>query len=102
MGLYFSLGFFVCSMLLSFSIARCCYPIHRHAVIFAFVNSIIGVAGFFFPVVFGVLVHFALRYAHPANELVFPLILLSGSLMISFILTFFINDFRLQSPAAKC
>lgn len=51
--LYFLAGFFVSSMLLSFSVARCCYKKEVHATIFALVNMVIGVCGFVFQLLLG-------------------------------------------------
>ncbi len=53
--LYFFTGFFVSSMLLSFSVARCCYEKHVHATIFALVNMVIGLCGFIFQFGLGLL-----------------------------------------------
>lgn len=51
--LYFLTGFFVSSMLLSFSVARCCYDKQVHATIFALINTVIGLCGFIFQFLLG-------------------------------------------------
>ncbi len=90
--IYFLLGFFVSSMLLSFSIARCCYPIDSHGSIFALVNTIIGFGGFLFPLVFGQIVKLLMGHFQFSNELLMPLFLLGIPLGISFAITFFIKE----------
>lgn len=90
--LYFLLGFFVSSMLLSFSIARCCYPIESHGTIFAVVNTIIGLGGFFFPFIFGQIVKIMMGPIHFNDELLKPLFLLALPLVLSLGLTFFIRE----------
>ncbi len=90
--IYFLLGFFVSSMLLSFSIARCCYPIDSHGTIFAVVNTIIGFGGFLFPLIFGKIVKMTMGQIHFKDELLMPLFLLAIPLLISLILTFLIKE----------
>ncbi|MCD6045568.1 MAG: transporter [Gammaproteobacteria bacterium] len=90
--IYFLLGFFVSSMLLSFSIARCCYPIDSHGTIFALVNTIIGFGGFLFPLVFGKVIKIMMGYVHFHDELLMPLFLLSIPLLVSLLFTFFIKE----------
>ena len=46
--LYFTVGFFVSSMLLAFTYARQYYPHKIHATSFALINMVIGLCGFFF------------------------------------------------------
>lgn len=71
-GLFFLMGFFVSSMLLSFSIARCCYPETAHATIFALINMVIGVGGFIFQIGLGeVLKAVAKRYPDTDTSFVF-------------------------------
>lgn len=89
---YFLLGFFVSSMLLSFSIARTCYPIESHGTIFALVNTIIGFGGFLFPLVFGKVAKIMMGHVHFHDELLMPLFLLSIPLLISLLITFFIKE----------
>jgi MFS family permease len=92
--IYFLLGFFVSSMLLSFSIARCCYPIDSHGTIFALVNTIIGFGGFLFPLIFGQIVKMMMGYIHLGEELLLPLFLLAIPLAISLGITFFIKEWN--------
>jgi hypothetical protein len=92
--IYFLLGFFVSSMLLSFSIARCCYPIESHGTIFALVNTIIGFGGFLFPLIFGQIVKMMMGFLHFGEELLLPLFLLSIPLIISLGMTFFIKEWK--------
>lgn len=51
--LFFMMGFFVSSMLLVFSIAKDFFPSQKHATCFAFINTMIGLGGFFVPYFFG-------------------------------------------------
>lgn len=90
--IYFLLGFFVSSMLLSFSIARCCYPIDSHGIIFALVNTIIGFGGFLFPLVFGKMVKSLMTHIQLGDELLLPLFLLAIPLLMSLVITFFIKE----------
>lgn len=90
--IYFFLGFFVSSMLLSFSIARTCYPIDSHGIIFAMVNTIIGFGGFLFPLVFGKVVKMMMTHIQFGHELLAPLFLLAIPLLISLAITFLIKE----------
>jgi MFS family permease len=90
--IYFLLGFFVSSMLLAFSIARCCYPIDSHGTIFALVNTIIGFGGFLFPLIFGKIVKVTMSQIQFKDELLMPLFLLAIPLLISLVLTFLIKE----------
>ena len=96
--IYFLLGFFVSSMLLSFSIARYCYAIDSHGIIFALVNTIIGFGGFLFPLVFGKIVKLLMMHLQLDNELLLPLFLLAIPLLISLVMTFFIKEGRKLCP----
>ena len=55
--LYFLLGFFVSSMLLSFSIVKEIINENEQATAFAFINTMIGLGGFFIPLLFGEIIH---------------------------------------------
>jgi sugar phosphate permease len=79
-------------MLLSFSIARCCYPIDSHGTIFAVVNTIIGFGGFLFPLIFAKIVKMTMGHFHFKDELLMPLFLLAIALLISLVLTFLIKE----------
>ncbi len=92
--LYFLLGFFVSSMMLVFALAKCCYPNHIHGTIFAFVNMIIGLAGFLFPALFAELEKLTAKNITLDNELLLPLFLLILPLLMSTVLTFFIRKDR--------
>ncbi len=55
--LYFFLGFFVSAMLLVFSIAKEKHPDNAQGIIFAFLNMMIGLGGFFIPFLFGEIIN---------------------------------------------
>ena len=55
--LYFLLGFFVSAMLLVFTIAKERYPDNAQGIIFAFLNMMIGLGGFFIPFLFGEIIN---------------------------------------------
>ncbi|MEM9243147.1 MAG: MFS transporter [Pseudomonadota bacterium] len=70
--LYFLTGFFVSSMLLSFSIARCCYSKQVHATIFALINTVIGLCGFIFQFLLGESIEFISKHSdHHYDQHVF-------------------------------
>lgn len=94
MLLYFLSGFFVSSMMLVFSLARCCYPKRVHGKIFAFINMIIGLAGFVFPFLFGLIEKVTVKRFQFDNELLIPLFLLLLPLLFSTCLTFFLRKDR--------
>ncbi len=98
MLLYFLLGFFVSSMMLVFALARCCYPASVHGTIFAFVNMIIGLAGFVFPALFAEVEKLAAKHVLLNNELLLPLFLLVLPLLMSTALTFFLRKDDSQHP----
>ena len=76
--LFFMQGFFVSSMLLVFSIAKDLFSSSSQATCFAFINTMIGLGGFFVPYFFG---HLLKRYEHASHGgiallfLIFPLLL---------------------------
>lgn len=61
--LYFLTGFFVSSMLLSFSMVRGRYHQKLHAVVFAIINMTIGICGFIFQYALGELLHYLGQHA---------------------------------------
>lgn len=85
--LYFLLGFFVSSMLLSFSVAKQNVNETEQATAFAFINTMIGFGGFFVPLLFGKVIRISQHYNQGPNliiaitTLTIPLIL---SIMIAF------------------
>ena len=68
-ALYFFLGFFTSSMLLAFSQARKRYTESARGVVFAFINTMIGVCGFIFPLLFGEVALLIHRAFPLSNEL---------------------------------
>lgn len=87
----FFLGFFESSMMLGFALARSHYPIQVHSTVFAFVNMIIGLAGFLFPLLFALTEKLAAHYIHFQNELLVPLLMLVIPLVVNVFLVFFIK-----------
>lgn len=61
-ALYFLIGFFVSSMLLSFGVIRSHFPKENHASIFAFVNMIIAFCGAAFQLIFGNMIAYLTPY----------------------------------------
>lgn len=85
--LYFLIGFFTSSMLLTFSLAKKMYPAKNHGMAFAFINMLIGLGGFFVPLLFGMLLQsfqaHAIDLIHVIKYLVLPVMI---SLIISFLI----------------
>ena len=88
--LYFLLGFFVSSMLLVFSYAKQHSPPSQHATVFAFINTLIGLAGFIVPFIFGVLLHATNTSHHLHTAFMMPLLLLLIPLSASIIIAAFL------------
>lgn len=76
---YFLSGFFVSSMLLSFSVARAAYHANMHASVFALVNMVIGICGFIFQFLLSKLLADTISYSAAFLVLLIPLI---GSLFL--------------------
>ena len=75
-GIFFILGFFTVSMLITFSIAKSTHEEEHHGIIFAFINTIIGLSGFIFPILFGTIIKFILNHFQTNNQFIPTLFLL--------------------------
>ena len=95
---YFSVGFFVSSMLLSYTIAKERFELNRHGLIFAFINMIGMLGGFVFPMIFGYLVHFSQHTFHVTDGLTLPLFALLVPITLSAIMTLFLAE----KPTRPC
>ena len=76
--LYFFIGFFVSSMLLSFTVAKAHYDEILYGSIFALVNMVIGICGFLFQFLLSHLLKDKLDYTQSFLCLLLPLLLSLG------------------------
>ncbi|WP_159084705.1 MFS transporter [Dongshaea marina] len=90
--LYFSLGFFVSSMLLSFDVVRNIVPSSLHGTAFALINLTISLIGFAFQIILGHL-ESALQFmdspVHPLRSYTLSLLLIALPLLIAVLLVIF-------------
>ena len=89
---YFLIGFFVVAMLLSYSIAKERFPSNVHAVIFAFINMMVMLAGFVIPMIFGALIHYSQKQLHMTQGLMLPIFSLLVPIFIAAVLSLFIKN----------
>ncbi len=89
---YFLVGFFVVAMLLSYAVAEERFPSNVHAIIFAFINMIVMLAGFVIPMIFGALIHFSQKTLHMENAIMLPIIALIIPISIAAIMSIFIKE----------
>ncbi len=79
---YFSIGFFVVAMLLSYSITKERFPRNVHAILFAFINMIVMLAGSIIPMMFGYLIHVGQSDFHQQQPLMLPILALLAPLLL--------------------
>ena len=89
---YFFLGFFISSMLLTFTLAKRQYAEKYHGVVFAFINMMIGLGGFFVPLIFGYLIHFFSHLTQGAENLVYAVFVLNIPVLIATFIAFWLNN----------
>ena len=92
--LYFLLGFFVSVMLLVFSIAKENYPTNKHGMIFAFLQMMIGLGGFFVPLAFGKIIDLSHKISSLPNNLIIPIFALILPIIIYILLAIKIGSFN--------
>lgn len=93
---YFCIGFFVVAMLLSYSITKERFPAGVHAILFAFINMIVMLAGFIIPMIFGYLIHVAQSVLHLQQPLMLPIIALLIPLLLSAVMSLWIKTNKAQ------
>ena len=81
--LYFLIGFFVSSMLLSFGIVRSHYPEDSHASIFAFINMIIGIGGAVSQILLGSELAYLFHHHLDQQSFTFSILILLVPLLLS-------------------
>ena len=86
--LFFLTGFFVSSMLLSFSLIKCCYISSMHALIFAVINMVISLCAALFQLVLGVAIHYFTSQPNITHPYFYSLLTLLAPLMASFIICY--------------
>lgn len=91
---YFCIGFFVVAMLLSYSITKERFPTGVHAILFAFINMIVMLAGFIIPMIFGHLIHVGTSALHWKHPLMLPITALLVPLLAACIMTLWIKTDR--------
>lgn len=88
---YFFIGFFVVAMLLSYSITKERFPSNVHAILFAFINMIVMLAGYIIPMIFGYLIHISQFVFHYKQPLMLPIFALLIPLFLVVIMSFWIK-----------